>query len=225
MNSRISLFKLSFDLDYQELLGKLIAERYLPGALSGFMVKDGNSLKITGKHIYKQLKTLEQVDPFGHISKSEIEQYLINDFAISDGYLEIYDSTKSLTAFKESLSSVLSNNFVLEPIKINLKSLIERISLTFKVSAILGVEVSSFELVTDCLSTVHIKGNKNLPDKINLLFENKNYLIKKAFISLDIEDENIILEISEKGSIKLKCLYLDKNILDKLLGLIKEHCL
>lgn len=224
MNSRISIFKLEFNLGYPELLEKLIAERYLPGALSGFMLKESNSLKISAKHIYKRIKILEQLDPFGHSSKSEIEQYLINDFAISDGYLEIYDSTKSLTPFKESLSNVLSHNFTLEPVTINLRSLIEKITTIFEVSAVQGLEISSFELVTDCLSMVHIKGNENLPDKINLLFENKNYSIRKAIISLDIDEEKIIMEVSEKGSIKLKGSYIDESTLDKLLVLIKGNC-
>ncbi len=223
MNSRISLFKFEFKLEYKELVKKLLEDSYSPEKLSGFILKKANASTIAGQHIFKHIKIIEEKDPFGNIVKSEIEQYLINDFVICDGFLELHNSTKSLSQFKESLSKVFSHSFILEPLKIDFKLLINEVYVSFKSSVVQALEVSSYDLITDCHTTINVKGNTALTAKVDALFEDRDYAIKKAVIYLEIEGENSLLEVNEKGSVKLKTSYVSDSNLSRLTTLIKGH--
>ncbi|OEE30759.1 hypothetical protein A1QO_15620 [Vibrio genomosp. F10 str. ZF-129] len=197
--SRISLFEFKVEQSIREIANSLLKKRYAPSMKSGFMLVKADNESIIAKHITEVISERTITSPFGDTEVSLVKDYLVNEIEVRSGLIKVIDPTKSLSQFKQDLSSALNYLCSISPLNVDLKKFVGVIHENDGIT-VTAIEIMSQELMTDTTARMSIASSNCLMSRVSEYLEGKSYTIKK--LKIDIHGVGTA-ELNSKGNIKL----------------------
>lgn len=218
MNQRISLYTFESKIEHDDIVEKIIKRRYKEGSTSGFILSKVTDEVIKGRHIHKQESIMSITDPFGNTIDNRINNYVVNEFIISNGFIEIINPHKNMSYFRREILSALDNKCILDSISIDIDKFTCLLGQQFEDMYVEAIDLNTYSLFDDSFSKINVKGNKNLLSNMAKFRNNISHKITKVSINID----GYLVDASHRGAIKITSDYIDNKFTSSLISLIKE---
>ncbi|WP_022953525.1 hypothetical protein [Leucothrix mucor] len=223
MKKRVLLFEINSDLDLRSIANSMLVNRYTQDNPAGFFLTKVDEFKIKGRHVCK-IDTVEEVtSPFGDVLQKSVEQYIENEFVIHREFLELYEPSKTLRYFKRDLLESFSNKLKFFDFKINTFGFLNFLLDKYDGSYIKEVDLISFDIVKNASTRMNIKGDRNILNNVNDLFDRGSYTLNKFSILLGRPNSHdVVVEVSGKGGFNFSSKDLDRDFIENFLEFSKK---
>jgi len=212
MEKRLVLYEFETNLNYDQIVSRLLQYRFTKDVNSGFSIHKSNESGVYYRHIKKNINIDKIITPFGEEYENRTVDYAINEAKINGNTLYIVNPTRTIIPFRTDLLKALEFQCVIANKIINLNEVISSLKNNFKDVNLTDIELTSHELFKDSRVKMVISSNSDLIIKTEKYFgEIPSKLTKIGFYLKHLREEYYI-EIGCKGTIKIKGDLIDDNI-------------
>lgn len=199
---------LTQSLNINEIAQKLINHGFSSGQETGYEIDSFTDIRLKAKFIEKYTLKETLVDPFGNTNIFESIRFNYVDFELllidkESFLLKIQNAPKSLLSFYNSIQELLNFEVTIEPIKVNVPSLVGSLKTNIDVTQfrIISIKVSDIPISKDAKSKIEIYSQSDALEEFKNIYKYQQYTLGELKCSFRYKSNDVFAEFKKSGGI------------------------